>query len=349
MCALRRLLPVRFCSQASTPVLCCCFLAGHLRSLATALGGGSGSGGATGRAADGAGGAGGGPVPCLPRAPPVPVLHHSAQVWMGYLLAPSLHISTSFTHACMCSPVAARSTAEATPHLGAALHALLAQVLALSTLRRSPVDLLLFLEVCGVGGCGWGWGGGGVGGWGGGGGGMGVCMQARLIPVRVGEVVLDAPSPRPPAAAAAAATVEPLPQVWHAVMTYLDGFEEGLWGEGGADSLEAQQYAKQAVAAFKGEPVQPPDQAAEHRRLQERKSCRSHAEVHACRPCTRCGRPAAGHPAAWGCWSSSSNNAATAIHDRCAQRRPRQRRRVGRLDCRGCGGRGCQWAAGGAA
>jgi len=39
---------------------------------------------------------------------------------------------------------------EATPQLAAALQAILAQVLALSTARRSPIDLLVFLEVGGA-------------------------------------------------------------------------------------------------------------------------------------------------------------------------------------------------------
>lgn len=41
----------------------------------------------------------------------------------------------------------ARSNAEATPQLAAQVRGLLAAVAGLSTVRRSPVDLLLFLEV----------------------------------------------------------------------------------------------------------------------------------------------------------------------------------------------------------
>lgn len=40
-----------------------------------------------------------------------------------------------------------RSNVDATPQLGAALQGLLGRVLALGTVRRSPADLLLFLEV----------------------------------------------------------------------------------------------------------------------------------------------------------------------------------------------------------
>lgn len=39
------------------------------------------------------------------------------------------------------------SNAEATPQLAAQVRALLAAVAGLSTVRRSPIDLLLFLEV----------------------------------------------------------------------------------------------------------------------------------------------------------------------------------------------------------
>jgi hypothetical protein len=38
--------------------------------------------------------------------------------------------------------------------------------------------------------------------------------------------------------------------VWHAVLTYLDGFEEQLWEV--EDDTQAQARVKQAVAAYKG-------------------------------------------------------------------------------------------------
>lgn len=39
-------------------------------------------------------------------------------------------------------------------------------------------------------------------------------------------------------------------QVWHAVLTYLDSFEEQLWEA--EDDPQAQERVKEAVAAYKG-------------------------------------------------------------------------------------------------
>lgn len=51
------------------------------------------------------------------------------------------------TTRCPSCPGTPRSNAEATPQLAGQVRGLLAAVAALSSARRSPVDLLLFLEV----------------------------------------------------------------------------------------------------------------------------------------------------------------------------------------------------------
>ena len=58
-----------------------------------------------------------------------------------------LGVGSTFLPCCACTTLPARSNAESTPQLTAQVRGLLAAVTGLSTVRRSPVDLLLFLEV----------------------------------------------------------------------------------------------------------------------------------------------------------------------------------------------------------
>lgn len=53
----------------------------------------------------------------------------------------------TFLPCCACTTIPACSNAESTPQLAAQVRGLLAAVTSLSTVRCSPVDLLLFLEV----------------------------------------------------------------------------------------------------------------------------------------------------------------------------------------------------------
>jgi hypothetical protein len=69
------------------------------------------------------------------------------QQWHGPVVARMLIASVPLPRSAR--PALPRSNMEATPHLAAALRGILGQVLQLSTARRSPVDLLLFLEVSG--------------------------------------------------------------------------------------------------------------------------------------------------------------------------------------------------------
>lgn len=112
------------------------------------------------------------------------------------------------------------------------LRSILGRVLALSTARQSPVDLLLFLEVpaC-CSSC------------------FSVLLMLTCLLLLLGLPLIHHclhTDPGKSCRYSAAAWV----QVWHAVLTYLDAFEAELWEAG--DDLQARERVKQAAAAYKG-------------------------------------------------------------------------------------------------
>lgn len=127
---------------------------------------GAGAVGAAGRRAPA-----GRPAGHLLCAPARPVLHHAAQVRAHVhvtVLVVALPVplaalekqvvllgasGCSAPNVSPCCSASKCSNVDATPQLGAALQGLLAQVLALTSARRSPIDALLFLEVCPLCGC----------------------------------------------------------------------------------------------------------------------------------------------------------------------------------------------------
>lgn len=130
-----------------------------------------------------------------------------------------------------CCCAATCSNVDATPQLGAALQGLLAQVLTLTTARRSPLDVLLFLEV---------------------------RARPSQAPPELPCLAGWAGCPRPragqgpgPLTRRRGPTDGAPQQVWHAVLSYLDSFENALWDAG--DDATAQQQVKNAVEGYKGE------------------------------------------------------------------------------------------------